>query len=283
LRAGLLTRGDACRILTLDDRVFLTSKEAVPESLISDTWEVVKTFSASNEDLNGTQVPTLGDSTESGPCYTAYFVSAHSADPSIWYVSPPESGYSIDNLAPAQPGNLRMASRTNLAWDGCQAEDFKRFAVYGSTGPDPDPVLIGYTTEPTMDVSGQAYDRYMVTASDSAGNESGASHVASVCGDMDPRQSLPGAYALTQISPNPFGFRTAIAFALPEACELRLAVLDVRGRLVRTLTDEVWPAGYHSVTWSGENDVAEMAGSGIYFVLIEAGGFAATKRVLLAR
>jgi flagellar hook assembly protein FlgD len=64
---------------------------------------------------------------------------------------------------------------------------------------------------------------------------------------------------------------------------VRLKVVDVRGKVVRVLTDEAWPAGRHSVVWTGENDAGDAAGPGVYFVRIEAGGFMATNKMLLMR
>jgi hypothetical protein len=55
-------------------------------------------------------------------------------------------------------------------------------------------------------------------------------------------------------------------------------VFDILGKEVRTLVNEVKPAGYYDVSF----DASEL-GSGIYFYKLEAGSFTQTKRMLLLK
>ena len=54
---------------------------------------------------------------------------------------------------------------------------------------------------------------------------------------------------------------------------------DASGRRVRTLVDGWREAGEHSVRWTGVDDQGGRVGAGVYFCRIEAGQFAATRRV----
>ncbi len=175
-----------------------------------------------------------------------------------------------------------MTSATELAWDECQDHDFHYFTVYGSATPglDSSAVLIGYTIDTAMDVMGDQYDYYHVTATDFVGNEGEASSVENAYAGVVVEEGLPAVFALKPNRPNPFESSTVIGFDLPEACAVRLEVVDVRGRVVRSLTDEAWPAGRHSVVWTGQNDVGEAIGPGVYFVRIQAGGFTARNKIL---
>jgi hypothetical protein len=68
--------------------------------------------------------------------------------------------------------------------------------------------------------------------------------------------------------PNPFTSSTEIEYTLPGECRARLAVLDVRGRVVRLLRDggtETTP-GAHSATWDGCNSDGDPLPSGIYYL-----------------
>ena len=63
-------------------------------------------------------VPTLADSTIAyGMHWSVFFVSAHTADPQVYFASEPDSGYSLDNLAPAAPTGLSMTQAAALSWD----------------------------------------------------------------------------------------------------------------------------------------------------------------------
>jgi hypothetical protein len=119
-----------------------------------------------------------------------------------------------------------------------------------------------------------------VTATDFSGNEGGASSIENASAGVMDINDLPLIFALKQNRPNPFESRTMIAFDLPEPCAVRLEVVDVQGRVVRVLTDEAWPAGRHSVAWTGENEAGEVSVPGVYFVRIHAGDFKATDKML---
>jgi len=86
----------------------------------------------------------------------------------------------------------------------------------------------------------------------------------------------PKAVILVQNRPNPFSLSTDIAFSLPKAEEVRLAVYDAQGRLVRTLAEGARAAGTHQVSVSGLE-------SGVYFYRLEAGRSSLTRRMVVAK
>ena len=91
-------------------------------------------------------------------------------------------------------------------------------------------------------------------------------------------------FRLEQNYPNPFNPATTVAFALPEAADVRLAVYDLLGREIAVLTEGPLTAGTHSVRWEGRDDSGRMVSSGVYFYRLEAGEAAvATRRMILLR
>jgi flagellar hook assembly protein FlgD len=72
--------------------------------------------------------------------------------------------------------------------------------------------------------------------------------------------------------PSPFRESTSIEFDLPNEGEVKLAVYDVGGRVVRTLTRATLPAGRHAVAWDGRDDRGARRASGVYFAQLTAGG-----------
>jgi flagellar hook assembly protein FlgD len=91
--------------------------------------------------------------------------------------------------------------------------------------------------------------------------------------------------ALGQNHPNPFNPRTTIPYAVPASAypqHVKLVVLDVAGRLVRTLVDEEKVGGDYDADWEGIDDRGDMVSSGVYlYVLDVAGQRRARKMVLL--
>jgi len=89
--------------------------------------------------------------------------------------------------------------------------------------------------------------------------------------------------SLRPLSPNPFNPRTEVRFDLPEAGAARLAVYDVRGHLVKVLSDGDLPAGEHAVLWDGTDAHGRAMSSGSYVFRLTAGGATQARKGLLVR
>ncbi len=92
---------------------------------------------------------------------------------------------------------------------------------------------------------------------------------------------------LYQNHPNPFNPSTTIPFTVPgvegSRSSVSLVVYDVRGAHVRTLVNEAYPTGRHSVQWDGRNQRGESVASGIYFLRLGIGNSIATRKMVLLR
>ncbi len=73
---------------------------------------------------------------------------------------------------------------------------------------------------------------------------------------------------LRQNRPNPFNPETIISFEIAVPGRVAIRIFDVGGRLIRTLTDRILPAGPHEIRWYGELDSGARASSGVYFYRI---------------
>jgi hypothetical protein len=99
---------------------------------------------------------------------------------------------------------------------------------------------------------------------------------------VDPEQPR-FAFRLESVTPNPMSGDGRFAFAIPAPGPVRLAVYDLRGRLVRTLEDEIRPAGRYTMFFDGRDQDGSSLASGVYFIRLEAGGNVATNRVTIVR
>lgn len=99
----------------------------------------------------------------------------------------------------------------------------------------------------------------------------------------DGDRSLPRVFALEQNLPNPFNSNTVIPFALPEEGPVELAVYDLLGRRVATLTQGKQPAGRHMGQWDGRDEAGRSLASGVYLYRLRAGAQLETRKLLLLK
>lgn len=83
--------------------------------------------------------------------------------------------------------------------------------------------------------------------------------------------------------PNPFNPRTKINFSLNHGQMLKLSILDVRGRHVATLLNEIYGPGEYSVDWNGMNDQGRAMPSGAYFAIMGSDNGKSMQRLTLIR
>ena len=254
-------------------------------------WDFAGTVPAAGLDEYSAIVPTLFDSTESdGIHWSVFAVSGHTRVPAVYAVSEPDSGYSLDNLAPEVPLNLNALETTEgvvVEWDEAVDEDVKFFSIYRRTTGETE--LIDTVTEPAftdVDVTiGMTY-YYRVSSTDFAGNESELSSefallVTSVEGVE--LAAVPDDYVLLQNYPNPFNPSTEIAFGLPKEDHVTLVVYNVLGARVRTLAEGTFAAGHHSLVWQGDNDRGKNVGPGMYIYRLETSSTTLTMKMILLK
>jgi hypothetical protein len=259
---------------------------------VSGWWDFVGIVPASSLDVYSTVAPTLYDSTAAGVHWSVFYVAGHRRSGQTVETAP-DSGYSVDNLAPVAPGNVAasvVSSVVNLTWDDPIDADFKYFAVYRSTTNNFDPkgttplaTLIGTEYADTDVVVGTTY-YYRLSAYDFAGNESAFSpEITTLITHVQENAGVPTEFALQQNYPNPFNPETSIQYQLPLPGHVRLSIYTVLGQEIRTLVDRSQPAAYHTVVWDGRDNTGNPMPSGVYFYRIESGGFTAVKKMLLMK
>ena len=251
-------RRDDAAPMTTERRPYLSKRQ-----LMAAGWTQVGTVAAHDEDSYGIDVPTIGDSTIAlGQYYSAFYIRAASDDPSGFFDSPIDSGYSVDNLAPAVPANLVYTAGV-LSWSQSLAADYNYFSVYGSnTGSFASATLVDYTVTPTMNVSASSYIYYFVTATDFSGNEGRAAVINTLSGVG----TTPKRYVLSLSAyPNPFNPSTVMRYTVPSHGRVTISIYDLRGALVTTLVDQEVDAGAYSVAWNGHDAHGSAVGSGVYF------------------
>ena len=230
-------------------------------------------------------ISTRGDSTAAGAARETYEVDVHATALNYIGSSDPDSGYSVDNLAPATPVSFAGAfsgGSTMLHWDRNLEPDLQTYRLYRGIGnftPGPANLIATLTGLEYTDNPGAPY-AYKLSATDVHGNVSGYAY-AIPSGTVDADGApLPRELALAAPRPSPARATATIRFALPRAEPVRLVIFDIAGRRTRTLAAGPHAAGEFTLTWDLRDDSGHPAAPGLYLVSLEAEGRRIERRLV---
>ena len=247
-------------------------------------WDYVATIPARGESEYHTVVPTLCDSTDAGACWSIFFVSALTEQPLLFFDSPPDSGYSVDNLAPSAPAGVCVAyevTGNQLNWTASAEEDLRYYRIYRNGELAQTTIATAWTDPVTASWWAHVY---RLAAVDFAGNESELAAPDPDCVTGVEAGDAPGDYVLLLNRPNPFNPMTTIGFGLPQPSRVRLGIYDLAGRRVRALlTGAPYPAGWHRVSWDGKDDGGQPQATGVYFYRLETQACTLSRKMTLLR
>jgi hypothetical protein len=84
--------------------------------------------------------------------------------------------------------------------------------------------------------------------------------------------------------PNPFNPQTWIQFHLDQDTTTRVTIIDLKGRVVANLANEILAAGEHSIAWGGLDGSGSPVPAGVYFVSLTLGnGENFSRKILLLK
>ena len=98
----------------------------------------------------------------------------------------------------------------------------------------------------------------------------------------------PEKTALLANYPNPFNPETWIPYTLAVGADVEISIYDADGRRIRRLDIGARPAGYYTeknraAYWDGKNAFGEPVASGVYYYVLMADDFAATRKMLILK
>jgi hypothetical protein len=94
---------------------------------------------------------------------------------------------------------------------------------------------------------------------------------------------IPEEYALHPAYPNPFNPVTTISYDLPNDARVSITIYDMMGREVRELFRGHMQPGYQFMQWDGKDMFGTPRPSGMYIVVMQAGEFMDTKKIILLK
>ncbi|HQU71388.1 MAG TPA: T9SS type A sorting domain-containing protein [Calditrichia bacterium] len=94
---------------------------------------------------------------------------------------------------------------------------------------------------------------------------------------------VAGEFALSQNYPNPFNPSTNVRFSVLSAGDYELAIYNILGEKVRTLTHRHYATGEYTSAWDGRNDAGSQVTSGVYFYRLSSAKQTLTRKMILMK
>ena len=204
------------------------------------------------------------------------------------------------NVRQAETGRLLRSARNAIALNEVTVKI--RNLRTGQTVEDVTGTLAGYGNYVATFVASSAevmmrpYDKLKITAHDANHRLTIAPIIHTLTPDemadwtlvMPLRLSLPKQSDLLPNYPNPFNPETWLPYQLADDATVTVSIYNQQGQLVRTIALGYKTAGMYTrkdraAYWNGRNDVGEKVASGVYFYHLQAGRFAATRRMLIVK
>lgn len=251
-------------------------------------WEYVGSQAARGFPSYSMVVATTADSVAGSNPLTAFLVEANAATTTAFWNSAPDSGYSVDNLAPATPAPFVAAyvsGATHLHWGANTEPDLAGYRLYrgGSVNFIPGPGnLVAASGDTGYVDAGPAGSFYKLSAIDVHGNES-AFALVTPGGTSSVSPSAPRELTLSLASPNPGRGGAEFRYTLPRAAPMELVIYDLAGRRVRVLSHGALAAGAYTTDWDGRDPWGHDMGGGLYLARLTTEGRTLVQRVVLLR
>ena len=94
---------------------------------------------------------------------------------------------------------------------------------------------------------------------------------------------LPHNYTFGHNYPNPFNPTSTMEYSVSGSFQVRIDVLDLLSRLIRTLVDDTRSAGTPSLLWGGKDRSGRSVATGVYFYRISSDYFNEVRKMMLLK
>ena len=162
------------------------------------------------------------------------------------------------------------------------------FAVMSATSADEGFVLRKSTFSAVGgSASSTQYILYMAGGQPSTGESHSTSYIEQagfytygtvVIIGVEEHHNVPITYFIDMPEPNPAHNSFTLRYGVPVTTHVQITMYDVSGRLVSTIVDEMKPPGYYDMQLG-----IHKLPTGVYFILMHAGGFVAVHKLLILR
>ena len=101
--------------------------------------------------------------------------------------------------------------------------------------------------------------------------------------NMTNKSKLPQQFALKPNYPNPFNSSTTITFELSRNSNIKLSIVNIQGKHIKTLINGKLESGSYQYTWDGTDNSRNNLSSGIYICILQAESYQSYQKMILTK
>ncbi len=209
-----------------------------------------------------------------------------------------EEGWYIDDISIVEP-NVFLEPPVNLYAENININEIElnweqpstlplSYNIYRRNNPNIPYELLTNTNEIFYLDTGLSYGiyYYVVTAVYTEGESSFSNPTQAYSGSTSSDENIVQPVYKAELKnnyPNPFNPTTTISFSIPNDSNVELSIFNIKGQKVKTLVNEMLPAGEHSIIWNGRDSNGNRVSSGMYFYKLKAGDFQKVRKMILIK
>jgi hypothetical protein len=107
---------------------------------------------------------------------------------------------------------------------------------------------------------------------------------AGINGINDPKfNAVIKNFNLLKSYPNPFNSSTTMTYVLEDTGPVKISIIDMNGKIIKSLPAESQSPGEHTLTWDGTNATGKKAQPGIYFCTVKFNNQLQTNKMVLIK
>ncbi len=178
------------------------------------------------------------------------------------------------------PSNYGAADSVTAIITNSHAENFQHGRLIFNMPKNQATPLVNGGTLVQIDNSGETSFWYVDVDIAAQGTTTVIAHFATPSGVP---ASLAAGLIMHPGYPNPFNPSTTLSYSLPKQGHVRVAIIDLRGRELALLVDEVQEAGEQSIRWDGFDRFGQTVPSGTYIAHVRSAGKVRTTKITLAK
>lgn len=206
------------------------------------------------------------------------------ASPSYWYIIPADANGNPDVANTMFGDTIQLADTGWVTVSVPEGVTFaagqKFFAAILSGGEG---VTFGIDNTTPLGFRGWENTGTYASSRDRSTQDIGIAVLVDEHTGVDEQNNRPVSFSLNQNYPNPFNATTEITFNTAATGRVVLDVYNITGQKIKTLVNDQFKPGIHSVIWDGTAEDGHVITSGVYFYRLQTADRSETKKMVLIK